>query len=65
MPQLKALDNPQYQANNNYHAHDMSMTRKFSSSVGQLLPVYHDFLYPGDKVRFSTEEENFLVILIS
>lgn len=55
MAQNQALDNPHYQANNSYHSHDMSMTRKFSSSVGQLLPVYQDLLYPGDKVRFSTE----------
>lgn len=33
----------------------MSMIRKFTSSVGMLLPVYYDFLSPGEKVNYSCE----------
>lgn len=34
---------------------DMSQMTKFTSSVGQLLPVYYDFLYPDDEVDISFE----------
>lgn len=51
----KVLENPIYRARLSKHGHDMSMIRKFTSSVGQLLPVYYDLLYPGDSVKFSTE----------
>lgn len=51
----KVLENPSYRAHLSKHGHDMSMIRKFTSSVGQLLPVYYDLLYPGDTVKFSTE----------
>lgn len=47
--------NPTHNANLSKNGFDMSMIRKFTSSVGQLLPVYYDFLNPGDKVNFSTE----------
>lgn len=36
-----------------YHPHDMSCQLKFTSSVGQLLPVYWDFLNPGDKIEIT------------
>ena len=55
MAKQTALGNPSHTARLSYYDHDMSMIRKFSSSVGQLLPVYYDMLYPGDKVDFSTE----------
>ena len=55
MSKKSALNNPTHEAKLSYYDHDMSMIRKFTSSVGQLLPVYYDFLYPGDKVDYSTE----------
>lgn len=50
-----SLGSPQHIARLSHHPHDMGMIRKFTSSVGQLLPVYFDILYPGDKVKYSTE----------
>lgn len=34
---------------------DMSQMTKFTSSVGQLLPVYYDFLYPDDEIDINFE----------
>ena len=34
---------------------NMSQKFKFTSAAGQLLPVYFDFLHPGEKVRFSVD----------
>lgn len=36
-----------------YSPHDLSHQLKFTSSVGQLLPVYWDFLSPGDKIEIT------------
>lgn len=47
--------NPSARANRGYNGFDMSKFHKFSSSVGQILPVYYDLLNPGDKVNLSTE----------
>lgn len=47
--------NPQHSANLGYNGFDMSKRVKFSSSVGQLLPVYYDLLQPGDKVDIKAE----------
>lgn len=49
------LNNPTHVAKIGYNGFDMSQLVKFSSSVGQLLPIYYDVLSPGDKVRCSTE----------
>lgn len=49
------LKNPTSRANLPKHGHDVSKTRKFSATVGQLLPMYYDLLYPGDKVYISDE----------
>ena len=32
---------------------DMSQRHPFTSSVGHLLPVYYDYLAPGEKIRIS------------
>lgn len=45
---------PQHKAQIGYNGFDMSQYRKFTSSVGQLLPVYYDLLNPGDKVSGKT-----------
>ena len=34
---------------------DLGQMTKFTSTVGQLLPVYYDFLYPNDEVELSFE----------
>lgn len=46
-------DNPSFRAANSYRDFDMSQHLCFTSSVGQLLPVYYDVLNPGDKIRAS------------
>ena len=47
--------NPDYKANIGYNGFDMSQLIKFTSTTGELLPVYYDILQPGDKVNCSTE----------
>jgi len=42
---------PSHRANLSRNGFDMSKRILFTSSVGHLLPVYYDFLNPGDKVR--------------
>ena len=42
-------------ANLGRSGHDMGQTLKFTSSVGHLLPVYYDFLNPGETVTIDTE----------
>ena len=49
------LSNPSHVAQIGYNGFDMSNLLKFSSTTGELLPVYYDILYPGDKVTCSTE----------
>lgn len=49
------LQTPSFKANNGYSGFDMSHLLKFSSTVGELLPVYKDILQPGDKISISTE----------
>lgn len=47
------LQAPQHRARFGMRPKNMSHTLKFTSSVGQIIPCYYDFLYPGDKVRIS------------
>lgn len=42
---------PKYTYQGRKFPHDLSHNLKFTSSVGQLIPVMHDLLYPGDHVR--------------
>lgn len=49
------FSNPQHSAKLGYNGFDMSKRVKFSSSVGQLLPVYYDLLQPGDKVDIKAD----------
>lgn len=44
---------PQHIANLPKTGFEMSQSFGFTSSTGMLLPVYQDFLNPGEKVRFS------------
>lgn len=49
------LSNPSHRAKIGYNGFDMSNFLKFSSSVGQLLPVYFDILSPDDKVSLQAQ----------
>ena len=51
----KELKNPSHAAQLSKFGHDMSKIVKFSSTVGQLLPIYYDHLLPGDKVKFNVD----------
>ena len=46
--------NPQHRANLGYSGFAMDKLHKFSSTVGELRPVYYDILNPGDKVSLSS-----------
>ena len=46
--------NPTYRANRKYYGHDLSQHLEFTSSVGQLLPVYYDIINPGEKIFAKT-----------
>lgn len=49
----KQNSNQDPKASLKYSPHDLSHQLKFTSSVGQLLPVYWDFLSPGDKIQIT------------
>lgn len=49
------LANPTHRAKLGYNGFDMGHYLKFSSSVGQLIPVYYDYLSPGDKVNLQAQ----------
>ncbi len=49
------LANPTHRANLGYNGFDMGHYLKFSSSVGQLIPVFYDYLSPGDKVNLQAQ----------
>ena len=51
----KLFKNPSYKANIGYNGFNMEQRAKFTSTTGELLPVYFDLLQPGDKVRCSEE----------
>jgi len=46
--------NPDHIAKIGYNGFDMGHSLKFSSTVGELLPVYYDILQPGDKVSLKS-----------
>ena len=46
--------NPTYRAQNKYYGHDLSQHLEFTSTTGQLVPVYHDVINPGEKLSIST-----------
>lgn len=48
------MQTPQHVARIGYNGFDMSQLLKFTSSVGELLPVYYDILQPGDKITAKT-----------
>lgn len=52
---MNVLQNPSFKAKIGYNGFDLSMLRKFTSTTGQLLPVYHALLMPGDKISAHVE----------
>lgn len=51
----KVLTNPQYSAAKGYNGFPLRSSIQFSSTLGQLLPVWWHYLQPGDKVNCSTK----------
>lgn len=51
---MQINQSPAHKANIGYNGFDMSMHNQFSSTTGELLPVYYDLLYPGDKVTIKS-----------
>ena len=51
MPNI--LKSPKSRARLGRHGHDLSRRVLFTSSCGQLLPVLHDILSPGESVRIN------------
>lgn len=49
------LKNPTHRAQLGYNGFDMSCVDKFTSTVGELLPRYYDYLSPGDKVTCNVQ----------
>ena len=47
--------NPSARAQLGYNGFDLSKIHKFSSSVGQIIPVYYDLANPGDKYSLGTQ----------
>ena len=48
-------ERPDHKANLSRHGHSLSHRFMFSSVVGQLLPVFSDFLLPGDHIKLSAD----------
>lgn len=46
---------PKAKVQKGYNGFDMDYSLRFSASTGMLLPVFYDFLYPGDKVRVNEQ----------
>lgn len=46
---------PNAKVQKGYNGFDMDYSLRFSASTGMLLPVFYDFLYPGDKVRVNEQ----------
>lgn len=55
MSKNKLFLNPDYEAKIGYNGFNMSQNIAFTSTCGELLPVYMDLLQPGDKVDCATE----------
>lgn len=51
----KLFKNPSFKANIGYNGFNMGQRLKFTSTTGELLPVYFDLLQPGDKISASEE----------
>lgn len=52
---MKITSNPTHVANKGYNGFPIKQRKQFSSTIGHLLPVYYDYLSPGDKVTCGAE----------
>ena len=57
------LSKPNYSAQIGKNAFDLSHFFRFSASTGQLLPVFHDELYPNDRIRINPDMVESLTII--
>lgn len=55
MSKSSVLGSPKITQHLSRSGFNMSQSLKFTSSVGQLLPVYYDVLNPSEKIRFSAD----------
>lgn len=63
--QNKLLKNPVYKNSDGYNSNAYEQRVGFSSAVGQLLPVFYDFLSPGDKLTIADRMETRTITLDS
>lgn len=63
--QNKLLKNPVYKNSDGYNSNAYEQRVGFSSSVGQLLPIFYDFLSPGDKLTIADRMETRTITLDS
>lgn len=63
--QNKLLKNPVYKNSDGYNSNAYEHRVGFSSAVGQLLPVFYDFLSPGDKLTVADRMETRTITLDS
>ena len=63
--QNKLLKNPVYKNSDGYNSNAYEHRVGFSSAVGQLLPVFYDFLSPGDKLTIADRMETRTITLDS
>lgn len=47
------LSNPSPRANLSHHGHDLSQSNIFSSTVGEIVPVYRHLMNPNEKISLS------------
>lgn len=59
MSSKKILQNPLAVNQQGKNAFDMSQITAFTSTTGQLLPVYCDLLNPGEKIKFKANWETY------
>lgn len=55
MPRANLMNSPSHKANLSYSGFDLGQLEKFSSSVGQLIPIWYDIASPGDKYYMKTD----------
>ena len=57
MSKANMNSNPKFIQRKGYSSFSMDNVLKFTSTVGELIPVYYDILFPGDKVNLQTVVE--------
>ena len=52
---MEIFSKPSQRANLGHTGHDLSQLNKFTSTTGELLPVYYTLVYPNDKISLRSE----------